>query len=179
MKTSIKIAMVMMIATLFTAPVFAGDAKVGIGIGATEKGSEIYVPIKVPMASDHILIEPFIANSMDKVKVDGTTTLDTKGNELGVGLFYGKAMSDNVDLLLGARMAFVREETKTAVATTQKLDGFSFAPTIGVEYNINKHIAVGGYVDYAYTKTEDKPATTKTETESFKTGTNLFVKCYF
>jgi opacity protein-like surface antigen len=120
-----------------------------------------------------------MSNSREKTKVDGNTTSDTKDGNIGVGLFYGKAMSDNIDLLLGTRMAFARVETTTPIATTKKDEGFTFAPTVGIEYNINKHVAVGGYVDYAYTKTEDKLATTKTETESFKTGTNLFVKYFF
>ncbi len=188
MKTTIKIAMIMFVVSCLSVPVFAGDIKVGIGAGATESGSTVYIPIKVPMAGNFLLVEP--ALSLSKITEDeaGVEVRDASETELGVGLFFGRPVTENIDILIGGRVSYVdqKETLNTGSTTENELDGFAIAPTLGIEYNVNPHIAIGGFVDYTYTNvdgTETSSAApgveTKTETESFKPNTNLFVKFYF
>lgn len=188
MKTSIKIAMVMIIVSLVSVPVFAGDIKVGIGAGATESGSTVYIPIKVPMAGNFLLVEPSLSIAKTTDEEAGVEVRDARESEYGVGLFFGKPVTENIDLLIGGRVSYVdqKETLNTGITTENELDGFAIAPTLGIEYNVNPHISIGGFVDYTYTNVDGTATSsalpgveTKTETESFKPNTNLFVKFYF
>lgn len=189
MKTSIKIATFMFIVSLVTVPSFADDIKFGLGASATESSATVYIPIKVPVAKNFVLVEPTLSFTKDVEEQTGTVTTDTRNGNYGVGVFFGQPLTENIDLLIGGRVAYVKQTVTdefTAHTTEVDTDGYTIAPTLGIEYNVNPHIAVGGFVDYSYTNlsgtgtdTATPGVESKTETESFRPNTNLFVKFYF
>ncbi len=183
MKKSIKIAMIMFVASCLSAPVFAGDIKIGIGAGATESGSTVYIPIKVPMDGNFILLEPSLSMMKYTDEDNGVEVSDFQRSDYGIGLFFGRPLTENIDLLIGGRVSYVDYERKDSYGK-DSLDGFAIAPTLGIEYNVNPHITIGGFVDYTYSRLEGTEetytgSTDDTEREIIKPNTNLFVKFYF
>ena len=189
MKTSIKIAMFMFIVSLVSVPSFADEIKAGIGASATESSSTVYIPIKIPVTKNYILVEPTLSFTKDVTEQTGTVTNDTRNGNYGVGVFFAQPMTDKIDFLVGGRVSYVKQTVSDEFVThtiDTDADGYTVAPSVGIEYNVNPHIAIGGFVDYSYTKlsgtTTDTSAPgveSKTETKSFKPNTNLFVKFYF
>ncbi len=180
MKAKIKITLFVLVLSLASAPVIAGGIKVGIGAGATENGSTVYIPIQVPLNGNFILLEPSLSYSKNADGLYGIINGNIRESEYGVGLFWGRPVTKNIDFLMGGRVAYVAYEKTHTI----DLDGFSIAPTVGVEYNVNSHITIGGFVDYRYTRIEGtEPSypvpSVETKEEEFKANTNLFVKFYF
>lgn len=134
----------------------ASAARADVGLGVGSDGGTLFVPI----TGSGLLIEPFfryanVSSSIDREHQHGTA------KTAGIGLFRRTAAQENFEVYYGARIAYLREETRSALVdpiTGDSLgeqrredDGYSVAPTVGVQFHLTRRLAVGGEIGWRYT----------------------------
>lgn len=144
-------------------------ADFGIGVSVQSDDAWIYAPIDV---TPGFRIEPsirFVSSKSESQTQSSsfgspiTTTVKSKGDqrEFAVGLFGKTSMGESVRLYYGARAAYIDNETKLRLATSfatavdvveeeSSIDGYRISPTLGFEYLLNEHFAVGGEAEWFY-----------------------------
>ncbi|HTE39448.1 MAG TPA: hypothetical protein VK629_01380 [Steroidobacteraceae bacterium] len=166
-------------------------ADVGVGVSFRSTDSTIYVPIDI---SKFFRVEPLIRFSQSKV-TDNTFGFENEQRmtsySVGTGLFGLHPLGDSVVVYYGGRFAYIRAKTEAANVVVGAFgpyvqqfelrgDGFSFAPTLGMEYRFAEHFSVGAEAALTYTDLDfesDVNSTTGSETTS--TTTNIIFRYRF
>lgn len=129
-----------------------------IGLGASFNTSDkgIYFPIDL---SNSFRIEPYINYSRvnEKHKYGDNISKDAtrKKEEFGIGLFNKRQLSQDLNMNLGARIGYVKYEDHDERFHSERLssEGFSFSPTLGLEYYIYTKFSISGELSVDYKKT--------------------------
>jgi hypothetical protein len=105
-------------------------ADVGIGVSADSNDREIYFPINF---KDRYRVEP----SIHVLHVESTHRGANDFAGIGVGLFRKNKVADQVSVLIGARLGYSNYDQEI-LWPDERTYGYSFAPTLAVEYAVNK-----------------------------------------
>jgi hypothetical protein len=173
------------------------DAKMGIGVSATESDTSIYVPIKFAVKKKFLLVEPMVTY-YSNTETDGLDSYSVEEKEsetdVGVGVYLLSPIFTSSEFQIGVRMAYVTYEDNvkvygngtSATATNDKVHGYLVAPVIGWNYNFNDHITAGVTVALTYTKLNgdyvDNTGTNPNfsrDVDKYSTDTDIFLKYYF
>lgn len=125
-------------------------AEVDYGVGLSLQNSDgvIHLPINI---SDTWRIEPSL-RYVESERESAFSNSDTRYVELGVGVFKKKVVAEKVALLYGARVGYL--ESKYTYSSdgdsSSKENGYTIAPTLGVEYNIAENFSIGGEIALKY-----------------------------
>jgi len=137
----------------------AGAANVGLGVSLRQDDATIYVPIDV---SKTFRIEPLLSYEQQEFEYEvapntGYTAIQERTSiRIGTGLFGVASVGDSAAMYYGGRIAYLSRKTKLSYSGTlpssfvpqpgseQDQDGFSLAPTLGLEYRIGEHFSVAG-----------------------------------
>ena len=151
---------------LFTLPftILPAFAEVGIGVSFKSNDASLYIPWQITPA---IRLEGELRQVSQETEQRGVTTIasttqntvytsDNDATEIGTGLFWTNSLQNNITLLLGLRLNYVESESSNyqtvsstiSVSSKSDLDGFEWAPTLGLEYSITDKIKVAAEVNY-------------------------------
>ena len=162
----------------------AGAADYGIGISAKSDNSLLYFPIDL---SSKLRIEPHLrylsSESTQESDFGGEPVMfrsESDALEIGVGVFGLAVPKESVRLYYGMRAGYFDGDSRSSSATVQNEQsyyGYRIVPTIGFEYQFNRHFTLGGEVGYAY---EDHHIVTRggsidSETDFDRGGTDTFL----
>jgi len=106
---------------------------------------------------------------------------------IGVGLFGVAELADSVSAYYGGRIGYLSLENTSRLSGTlppgypsttaeDSLDGYTLAPTIGLEYHFSKRFSIGGEAALAYTNIEGDDGSSQ---ESTATTTNIIFRYMF
>lgn len=141
---------ILLLAGVITTSMCAYGAEVGIGVGLLTNAGTIYVPIK---ASPGFRAEPYLIARRSTNTINQVNTDFTVNNIYGVGLFSVRRPVENVNLLMGGRVAYSNEEhsnSSSASSTSDRRSGYILAPTLGFELFVHKSISIGGEASLTY-----------------------------
>jgi hypothetical protein len=165
---------------LCSSSALAVDFGIGIAARSTDDGW-LYVPVDV---SEHFRFEPTFRYASEE-RDDGLESSDIR--EFGLGVFGLKQLTEAGQLYFGARAAYVKSEelyyVNSVARVRIKSDGYSVAPTAGVEFLFGGHFSVGGEVAYSFEQLDSKlrgwTATPSVEQDSHGTQTRFIVRYMF
>ncbi len=153
------------IALLTTAGIASAEGtKVGLGVSVKSDDTKIYLPIDV---SESIRIEPAIQYT--HINPDSGSNLDVI--EFSVGVFGLAPVSNNVGLYYGARIGYLD------IDASFEADGYSLAPTIGLEYWVNERFSISAEAEWSYSSIDGDDGFPDSKTSA--TDTNLLVRYFF
>lgn len=142
----------------------AEGTKVGLGVSVKSDDTKIYLPIDV---SQSIRIEP----SIEYIKVDSNGDYDLI--EFSVGVFGLAPVSSDIGIYYGARIGYLDFDSDGA----GDVDGYSFSPTIGLEYWVNERFSIAAEAEWSYVNLDGDNGFSDTKSNS--TDTNLLVRYFF
>ena len=148
--------------TAFTClPAFA---EVGIGVSLKSNDASLYIPWQI---TPNVRLEGEFRQLSQDTEQSGVTTIsatsqninykgDSDSTQIGAGLFWTNDLQNSITLLLGLRLNYVESKTSssqtlsasTVANTHTDLDGFEWAPTLGLEYTITDKVKVAAEVNY-------------------------------
>lgn len=160
--------------------VAVAEVDYGVGLSVQNSDGVIRLPINI---SDTWRIEPslrYSAYEQDGGFPDG----DSKYMELDVGIFKKKMIADKVALLYGAKVGYLKSRsTYNEGESVNKEDGYSIAPTLGVEYNIMENFSIGGEIGLQYYNSDgsedDFGDDVDTSKKYISTQTGISVRYFF
>jgi hypothetical protein len=167
-------------------------AEVGLGVSIQSNDSTIYMPINV---SKGFRIEPMLqyrkSSNEERLYPSSLYTLtasaDTTAYMLGVGLFGVTQLGESANVYYGGRLGYVKAEFEVSypgtlppgygrpMSSSEDIDGFMVAPTIGLEYRFSEHFSIGGEAALTYSSTDGD----ETSNESTSTTTNIIFRYMF
>jgi hypothetical protein len=161
-------------AALALLPMIAG-ADVGVGASLRDSEASLYLPIEAAAWR----IEPYFAWSDQDL--NGPTDLSQESQTIGVGIFRKLEIHDRTQVYLGARLALAQFETTSSDPADPDLegDGYSFEPTLGIEYRIVELVAVSLEGLLYVRRTEEEFGGDDYTRNSVGTGNRLLVRVYF
>jgi hypothetical protein len=159
---------------------------VGIGIGHGQNSGSIYVPIEF---SPSLRIEPFLS-VLKETSTTSSFSSSYSDKAYGAGLFGVRQTTENTRFFYGARLAYAKREHEQVVSPSLGLSqnssasGYSFAPTVGFEYLLQKNISIGGEATISYLRMTDKSSygiqpDSSTKQTRTQTGTSVTARYYF
>jgi len=171
-----------------------------VGVGASFKSNEgfIYIPIHL---ANNFMLEPFLRYEDSHLDFAGSKSA-SESYSIGAGFFGVFTPTEKAQVYIGARVAYVNENSKQPISTlvlsdgpfpvppvvetvTSKTeqDGYSIAPTLGFEYSLFDRLSIGGEVAWKLTKLEGLTGSQETrvnfDSKSNKTTTNIILRYYF
>jgi opacity protein-like surface antigen len=165
-------------------------ADFGIGVSVKSEDGAIYVPVQF---AEKFRLEPSVryGSSEDTSKYSSATvTTDSRTWELGLGAFGLTKVSEAARIYYGARVSYFDGKTTSRTVTRTgsggyetTLDGFGFAPTLGVEFVFANHFSLGGEAAYVFQETDSETvgisSPTNSESEDQGTQTRLIFRYMF
>tara|TARA_B100000029_G_scaffold166681_1_gene162902 strand:- start:506 stop:1081 length:576 start_codon:yes stop_codon:yes gene_type:complete len=161
---------------------------------SVDTGVGIYLPVK-PMKESGVMFEPFIGHNSYKEITDDFND-DYYGSDLQeqeiksstwvahMGIFFFRS-SEKATAYAGMRIGkawIISESSQTTSGQEETVkeeeDMFIFSPAIGVEYNINQNISLGGEVLYTTLKQEELEDN-YTETTTIRAITPKFIMRFY
>ncbi|HEY6720653.1 MAG TPA: hypothetical protein VI363_03355 [Burkholderiales bacterium] len=144
------------------------SADVGIGAAVSEG-----VTILVPIRKGSWMIEPefFFENSTQF----GNHFQDYS---LGAGIYSLKELGPLFESYVGARFAYARI-TQESGPFSQKLNGFSVAPTLGVQHFFSKQFSLGLDVGLRYERDTENDSLGNGHPHNLETQTRVLVRAFF
>ncbi|HJW34933.1 MAG TPA: hypothetical protein VJ505_16405 [Holophagaceae bacterium] len=124
----------------------------GLGVRINgDAGSTLYVPVKV---NDAFMVEGTLSYLHFKNDT-GAGTLSsyrTTSTEVGAGFFWLKPLGESTRLYAGPRVSHGKASTVYGGAPEQRADsqGWTVAPTLGVEYFPLRNVSIGGEIGASY-----------------------------
>lgn len=151
LKKSGKMAVLFPLFMLFATNSFA--TQFGIGISGTSDDQRIYFPINI---TDSFRTELSLAVSTAELERNDAKQENDLA-DMGVGLFLTKTVYEKTKLYYGSRFTYMYGKIKYRYTDSNDnasydQNGYSIAPTIGLEYYITDHISLGGEAEYSYRK---------------------------
>jgi hypothetical protein len=170
-------------------------ADVGLGVSAKSDDAWIYLPIDV---SPKLRIEPSVrytegeSESTSQLRDLPPTVSSSEAHslEVGVGLFGLTAPLESVRVYYGARVAYIDSENEfkstgvfDEIVGESSSDGYRIAPTVGFEYQFNRHFTIGGEAVWYYEKLEGDDTRNETtftfDVDRTGTDTHLILRYFF
>jgi len=166
-------------------------AKYGIGMSARSGETEIYLPIDI---TSQFRLEPSIQYSQNKSSVSssGSDIVDDRDSKvttymLTLGAFYQYHVHNAVTIYSGIRAGYFESDStfnSLGSETSLKGDGYSVAPTLGIEYWFIDSFSIAGEVGYVFNKSEFQDNITAFDTyqfdnESQTTMSRLILRYFF
>ena len=148
-------------------------AEVGIGGSIRSGESDIYLPIDL----GSLRIEPFIGWTRYHSE-NGFGGYTSEYRDFGVGVFGHGTLSDNIQLIGGARAVYVR------YAGFGDQTGYRIEPTLGAEYFLTPRFSVALENFYSYQKLKGdvqiSPGVSQSsETETQGTASRIIARLMF
>ena len=135
----------------------ATSADWGIAVGVANNTQVLYAPIQV---APGWRVEPFFGHSKTDTVRDVSIYSDAKNAysdwTLGAGVFGVRPASPQVNLLGGLRLAYLKSTQDNGFFGGTERKGYALAPTVGFEYFIEKHIAVGAEASFNVSRVKEK-----------------------
>ena len=139
----IKLAFLVLLATLATAKMYASPFGIGVAFGGTSSGSalspasKIMVPINI---GTNFRLEPYVGyQSVD----NGATDEDLF--QIGTGVYFKHSLSVDVGIYYGASLGVVNFDDGVTDDT-----GFNIRPNLGLEYYFSDRFAIGADIGYTF-----------------------------
>ena len=117
-----------------------------------KSSSSYYVGLKFNL-SDKITLRPTLGFSSDKIEKespqgpDSVVELDSKQYKVGLGLFYYFLKKNQFSAYIGPELGYFHQ-------TQTDFDRYDANIIFGLQYNLNKHLAVFGEVGFGYSKSK-------------------------
>jgi hypothetical protein len=177
---------VLLIAALCGISVTAA-AEVGLGVSIRSNDSTIYVPIEI---GDSFRIEPLLRYA--RSKSESTTSgfrleSDSRTYSIGTGLFALTSLGESITLYYGGRLSYMSQRASgtslemgpfgpSYLTIRSEADGFSVAPTVGLEYHLAKFFSIAGEAALTHT---DIDGDDNLESKTTSTTSNIVFRYRF
>lgn len=163
---------------LISGAAFAGPAPgtLGVGIAHSEgtqgDGNTIYLPYTL---NDGLWVEPFVSYSHIE---DNNSDAEADALSIGAGLFKDFHSTAKTRAYFGGRLGYNYIDVENAAGNDSDGSGFLVQPVIGFGYEPVQNVIFGAEAFVAY-QDSDLDDVNGADTESFGTGTSLFVRYFF
>lgn len=155
---------------------------------------EFLIPIQL---NPGFRLEPSIRYSSHKNDYNDTSWDEIENSqndvlEISLGLFYTKHINEKTTLYLGPKIGYISYTNKytytwddeDSYSESNTMNGYSFSPCIGMEYEIIENLRFGGEVSIRYEKTNgdiigDEEEYGSSETESTTTISKFIMRYFF
>jgi hypothetical protein len=152
------------------AATFAAEADVGVGVSGNGHDTTVYVPI----TPGRLMLEPYFrfadSDSSEvglrwnpELPIPTNSVSESDSYSIGMGIFGLLEPAERVTIYYGGRLARIKRNASSAsllapanfAPSTVDADGYSIAPTVGIQYQPIERFSVGAEIGWDYSEVED------------------------